>query len=360
MSRVTGTLAKLASAAVWDSSGNITLKQVPIPVLLPGETLVELDLATVCGSDRHTALGRRTAPSPSILGHEGIGRVIATAESQFAADQPSSVAVGDRVVFGITIGCGSCDRCVNGRTAKCLFLKKIGHEQFNDRWALSGTYASHIVLPAGSTTVLVPTELSDEIAAPAACATATIMAVTDAVDTLAGKVVLVCGAGMLGLTAAAVASSQGAAEVIVTDPDEERLAISSQFGATSLVGLRAKLPSIDVAFELSGATSAAQRALEALAVGGQLVLAGTVAPAPPITIDPEMVVRRHISIVGVHNYEPHHLRMAVDFLTRTQLIHPWSTLTSQPITLAELEHELVTRSSHHEPRVAVHTGSASR
>lgn len=43
----------------------------------PGEIVIQLHFATICGSDLHTYLGRRHEPTPSVLGHEGVGRIVA-------------------------------------------------------------------------------------------------------------------------------------------------------------------------------------------------------------------------------------------------------------------------------------------
>ncbi|WP_222844516.1 alcohol dehydrogenase catalytic domain-containing protein [Saccharomonospora sp. CUA-673] len=119
-----------------------------------------VDLATVCGSDRHTVGGRRSAPCPSVLGHEAVGRVV-------AAGAGAPAAVGERVVWAVTVSCGACDLCRGGRTAKCRRVRKIGHEPFDAGWPLSGGFAGHVVLPAGATVVSVPDGLPDTLAAPA-------------------------------------------------------------------------------------------------------------------------------------------------------------------------------------------------
>lgn len=63
-------------AAIWRGGEAITVEPVRVPPLCPGEVLVRVRLATVCGSDRHTVSGRRTQPCPSILGHETVGQIV--------------------------------------------------------------------------------------------------------------------------------------------------------------------------------------------------------------------------------------------------------------------------------------------
>lgn len=206
---------EMAQALVWHGGSGFRMQEVPIPALQEGETLVQITTATICGSDRHTVLGRRSAPSPSVLGHEGVGIVRNT--------RNPDLRVGQRVVFSVTAPCIECDRCERGMTAKCRSLKKTGHEAFDSDWPLSGTYASHIVLRNHQPVVVVPDSLPDVAATIAACAGATVMACIEQAGSVAGKRVLVMGIGMLGLITVEAAVRGGAAEVVVIDRDEKRI-----------------------------------------------------------------------------------------------------------------------------------------
>lgn len=324
------TTADAARVAVWHGGDRVQTETVPLPEPGEGEVLVRVDLATVCGSDHHTVSGRRPGPCPSVLGHEGVGTVVAAGTS-------ASVAVGGRVVWSVTVACGRCDRCRAGRTAKCRCLRKIGHEPYATSWPLSGTYATHVLLPAGTAVVPVPAAMSDLVAAPAGCATATVMAALEQAGDLTGRRVLVIGAGMLGLTAIAAAADGGggpggpADRVIALEVDPERRDLARAFGATTVLAPDEPLPPVDVALDLSGATSAIDAALDALDVGGTLVLVGSVSPGPALALDPERVVRRWQRIAGVHNYEPRHLEQAVRFLDASP--RPWDELVDEPVGL---------------------------
>ncbi|MFD2795036.1 zinc-binding dehydrogenase [Promicromonospora vindobonensis] len=346
------------TVALWEGGDAVRLVEVPLPEPGPGEVLVRIRLATVCGSDRHTVSGRRAAPVPSVLGHEAVGDVVATGPGEADRDRDGRPLVdGDRVVWGVTVACGACDRCAAGRTAKCRSVRKVGHEGFASAWPLSGTYAQHILLPRGATVAHVPDTLPDELASPAGCATATVMATIEAAGPLTGRRVLISGAGMLGITAVAAARAAGAAQVLVTDPDRGRLDLAVRFGATSTHGVdlpdgASALGLVDVAIELSGASSAVARCLDALDIGGRLVLAGSVAPAPPVPLDAERVVRGWLTVTGVHNYEPRHLRAALDLLDRTHDTVPWHELVTPAVGLAQVG-RLLTGPAGVAPRAAV-------
>jgi threonine 3-dehydrogenase len=313
-----GVAIGVTRVAVWTGSG-VDVLNVDLPELGHGETLVRVQLATVCGSDLHTVTRRRRAPCPSVLGHEAVGTVV--------AGGTRSIAVGDRVVWSVTVSCGKCARCRSGFTAKCSSVRKIGHERFDGDWPLSGAYAEHVVLPQGTAMAKVPDAMPDEVAAPAACATATVMATLEAVGNVAGRRVLVIGAGMLGLTAAAALAEAGA-RVRVTDIDPERLELVTRFGGTPDGG-----GSVDSAIDFSGCSDAIGSALARLGTGGVLVLAGSVMPGRRIEISPETMVRQWLTITGVHNYEPRHLIRAVKFLERTLEAYPWRTMVAEPVGL---------------------------
>lgn len=313
-----------ARALVWHGGHDFEMVAVPLPELKQDELIVEMRAATICGSDRHTVLGRRSSPSPSILGHEGVGVVIAS--------RREGVEVGQRVVLAVTAVCGTCDYCRRGLTAKCVTVAKMGHERFDSAWSLSGTYATHIHVVSGQKVSVVPDTVSDAVAATAGCAVATVMAVMEAAGPVQGQTVLVNGVGMLGLVAVAEARRQGAAEVIACDPGEaaRRLAsVAADRLAPTAVGFHA-----DVVLELSGARQGVIDAVATLNVGGTAVLAGSVAPTEPIPLDPEWLVRGWRTVTGVHNYEPHHLDQAVEFLTQVEL--PWEEILGGPIRLEQI------------------------
>ncbi|MFE7223916.1 zinc-binding dehydrogenase [Nocardioides sp. NPDC057577] len=331
----------MARLAVWRGGTEVTLETVDLPVPGPGETLVEIDLATVCGSDHHTVSGRRPGACPSVLGHEGVGRIVGT---------------GRRVVWGVTVSCGRCDRCLRGLTAKCRSVRKLGHETYEPAWPLSGTYATHVLLPAGTAVVPVPDTVADEVAAPAGCATATVMAALERAGSLRGRRVLVVGAGMLGLTAVAAAADAGAAEVVASDVEPARLELAVGFGATStLLAGQAPAP-VDVALDFSGAASAVEAAFGALDIGGSLVLVGSVSPGRAISVDPEAIVRGWRSVSGVHNYEPRHLEQAVAFLAASE--RAWAELVEEPVGLEQVGDVLTSEPGR--PRASVRPSSDQR
>ena len=302
-------------------------QQYARPTLAEGEALVRVRLCALCGSDLHTYFGRRTEPTPAILGHEIIGTIDELASPLFTIDG-EPLQVGDRVTWSVAVSCGGCFFCERELPQKCQRLKKYGHVKEH----LHGGLATHCHLLAGSAILKVPANLSDELAAPAMCATATAAAAVRAAEQVfrfPQPVALIVGAGLLGCTATAMLQQRGV-RVIVCDVDEERLALARRFGATEAVRpehLKTLLPAgADTSIELSGALTGVQCCWDHTRIGGTIVLVGTVSPTPSLEFYPEKVVRNCWTIRGVHNYAPQDLSVALRFLADHGSNYPFANL----------------------------------
>ncbi len=365
-------MAETSRAMVFHEAGKpLELRRYPLPRLEEGEVLVRITSCTLCGSDVHTFEGRRSTPLPTILGHEIIGQVAELPPGREVRDQQGTpLGIGDRVTWSVAANCGGCFFCNNGLPQKCERLFKYGHERISDRHPLSGGLADHCHLAAGTAIFRLPSTLSDAVACPANCATATVAAAMRYVGNCADRAVLIQGAGMLGLTAAAMADSAGAREVIVCDTIPERLPRAVNFGATRTACvndngalLRATVDDAtsgrgaDVAIDVSGAPAAIEIGIELLRVGGRYAWVGAVFPARPISISAETVVRKILSIHGVHNYGPNDLGNAVRFLERNGSRFPFEELVADRFPLEDANAAFRHAADSGALRVAVTSGS---
>lgn len=333
-------MSATAAAAVFLGPGRgFGAARLAVPSPADREILVRVLGCTICGSDVHSACGRRPAPAPSILGHEAVGRV-----ERFGPAAPRTdlgghtLAVGDRVVWGVVAACDRCDMCRRGLPQKCERAFKYGHEPLRPGREWSGGLAEYCLLVEGTAVVRVPDKMPDEVACLAGCAGATATAALEAAGPLAGRTVCVTGTGPLGLTAAAMARAAGAGRVVCCDIDADRLARARDFGATDLAG-PGELPAVaadgvDVLFECSGSPDAFEDAMDSLSIGAVTVLVGAVYPARPVELPMEHVVRRLMTVRGVHNAAPRHLRSAVEFLATTD--RPFASLLAAWVPLAEV------------------------
>lgn len=258
-------------------AGELTLRQVPAPEQPPGDVLLSVTHAGICGTD--LALLRGYAGFEGIPGHEFVARVADAGGSEFEE--------GQRVVCEINVSCGRCDSCLRGMRTHCLRRQVIG---IRDR---AGAFAEYLSAPFQNVHA-VPDEVSDLQAAfvePLAAA----LQIPEQVDILPGMRVLVVGAGRLGqLIARAVALHAVDLQVVVRHDAHE--ACLDEAGIASLTEDEAPVGQVDVAIDATGHPAGVQLALDALRPRGTLVVKSTL--AEPLTLDPTRLVVDEISVVG--------------------------------------------------------------
>jgi alcohol dehydrogenase len=345
----------------------LELQRLPLPERLgERELLVRVSCCTICASDLHTYEGRREAPAPCVLGHEVVGEItdFPRGERPLARDG-QELRRGDRITWSIAASCGDCFPCDRNLPQKCDRLFKYGHEEISGAHPLGGGLAEYCHLAAGTAVVKIPDAVHDTIACPASCATATVVAVLRAAGGCRGETVLVQGTGMLGLTACAIARRIGAREVIACDVDASRLARAESFGATrsvaadgdgeleSVVEEVTRGRGVDVALELSGSADAIETGVNLLRIGGRYIWAGAVFSDRPLVLSAETVVRRLLTIRGVHNYTPSDLEKAVEFLAKNHQRYPFDELVPASFSLSEADRAFRHAIDSRELRVAV-------
>lgn len=335
-------------AAVFDGpDGGMRLRSFTRPTLQDGAALVRIACCTLCGSDVHTYLGNRIEPTPSILGHEMVGHIAAIGGEELRDYRGEPLAIGDRVTWSMQVTCGNCFYCAHGVPQKCTSLFKYGHAAITETHALSGGLAEVCHLRPGTTMHRVREHIPDVVISPANCATATVAGAMRLAGDVAGQAVLIQGAGMLGLTAIAMAETAGADAIIVLEREAARREWARRFGATdavdpettgegaleAVVGRLSEGRGADVLIEVTGAPDATERGLATVRTGGIVVLVGATYPARPVRIEAEDVVRRVLTIRGLYNYTHRDLATAVDFLTRRHAHYPFQEVVRNGFTL---------------------------
>ena len=310
------------------------------------QILIKVEGCTICGSDVHTFLGRRSAQVPTVLGHEIAGSLVSFGPNNKRIDYSGNhLEIGAFVTWSVVANCDNCIYCKRGQPQKCDSNFKYGHKKHNPEEPWVGGLAEYILLVHGTKVFKIPEGLSLEVACPANCTTATNVAAFRVAGNLAGKVVLIMGAGMLGVTACAMAKFYGAKLVIVCDTNEKRLLKACEFGAdqsTLPAGLSDVVSNltvglgVDIIFELTGAPVAFENAFECVGIGGKIILVGSVFPSEPVGLPMEIVVRKLLSIKGIHNYIPEDLAQALDFLNQTRHL-PWESLVGKWFNLSDVD-----------------------
>jgi putative phosphonate catabolism associated alcohol dehydrogenase len=337
----------------------LEIAEVAPPPPRAGEILVRVLACTLCRSDLHTHAGRRQGPTPSILGHEIVGRIEAFGPGASPVDLAGEpAAVGNRITWSIVVGCSDCFFCERDLPQKCLRLYKYGHEAVTAAQPLGGGLADHIVLVPNTAWLQLPSGIPTSVAALANCAGATAASALRAAGSLAGQRILILGAGVLGVFACAMAKSAGAASVVAVDPQETCRERALAFGADAAIDAKqddlvdtlrnaADGLGFDVVLELAGVTPSVATALAAVRIGGTAILVGSVAQCEPLPIDPEQIVRRMITLRGIHNYHPLDLQTTVAFLAGPGVRFPFDSLVVESYSLVQVEAAF--RSAHARP-----------
>ena len=236
--------------------GLVELREVPEPRPGPGEVLIEVQAASVCGSDIHIYHDRHPYWPPMVLGHEFAGVVVE------AGPGVEGYRVGDRVVSETSTGaCGRCFLCRTGNRQICPHKRAPGIGR-------DGAFARYLVMPA-ELLHRIPEGLSFEEAAATEPTAVAVHAVAERARVRPGERVVVLGPGPLGLLCLQVARACGARWVAVVGtarsaqrrlPAAEQLgAIPIQLGQEDPVGRVAELTDgegADVVLETSGSPAA--------------------------------------------------------------------------------------------------------
>jgi len=318
-------------------------RRFPLPkVLDPGAILVKTGVATVCGSDMHSWRGRRPFPFPSVLGHEGVGTIVQLGANVKQDTSGKTLAEGDRITWAIMANCGDCCFCrVYALLQKCLNLFKYGHEKSDVPPYFMGTFGEYVYVQPGTGVFKVPDDMSDEVASPLMCAASTVAAGLARIGMKPGENVVIQGAGMLGLYAAAFAREQGAKQVIMVDVLEKRLEMARLFGADHCLNVQdlgdeevvkrvkelTDNRGADLAIEVAGFAKVIPLGIKMLRIGGRYLLQGSVYPKDNFTLASHDIITKCLTIVGLHNYDSQYLGLAMGLVHRSQEKYPYQKLT---------------------------------
>ncbi|RIJ45771.1 alcohol dehydrogenase [Maribellus luteus] len=336
-------MSEIAKARVFSGIPNVLdAKAIELPFLGNGEILVKNSMCSICKSDLHTLSGTRPGPTPSILGHEIVGEIVALPANPVLDFWGNQLKTGDLITWTIMASCGECSFCKRGLPQKCVSIKKYGHEKMEGHFRLTGGFASHTHLYPGTFTYKLPGEIDKRLLAGLNCSWATVVAAIRNADEIKGKNVLITGAGMLGLLAVMICREKGAAKIVVCDKDEQRLDLTKDFGADLTLkdcfsnsnekegsGMLQQNALIDVFLEMTGSNEIVQKIFQIAGIGASIVLAGSVFPVEDVVINPEHIVRRLLQIKGVHNYTPNDLGDAIMILQKTYRKYPFEKLFDQ-------------------------------
>lgn len=264
--------------------GDIACVEMPIPAPGPGEVLVRVEAAGICGTDRHLFRGEFPCRPPLTLGHEFAGIVVGRGAGV-------DLAEGARVACDPNTWCGTCDACRRGRVNLCARNIATGVQR-------DGGFAGHAVFPAHKAQAL-PADLDPLHGAFCEPLSCTLHGI-DLGAPRPGERAIVIGGGVIGLLAVQLAALAGAETMLVTrDPGKRALALTLGAAAaadTPEAALGLWPQGADLVVECAGVAETVAAAPRLARTGGRVVVLGVLAPGESVGIVPFDLLLREIQV----------------------------------------------------------------
>ncbi|MGL5849158.1 MAG: NAD(P)-dependent alcohol dehydrogenase [Phycicoccus sp.] len=279
------------TASVLERVGQLSLEERPVPTPAPTEVLVQVASVGVCGSDvhyyRHGRIGPYVVESPLVLGHEASGRIVAV------GDRVDPARVGQRVAIEPQRPCRVCDFCREGAYNLCPRM------EFYATPPVDGAFCEYVVID-DDFAYEVPDSISDHAAALMEPLSVGIAAAQKG-GIGVGDVVLIAGAGPIGIITAQVARAFGAADVVVADIDPGRRELAATYGVRVVdpAGESTESLGAQVFVDASGAVPAILNGIRSVRAGGTVVLVGSADEVPLSVPD---IAMREVTVTGIFRY----------------------------------------------------------
>jgi threonine dehydrogenase-like Zn-dependent dehydrogenase len=336
----------------------LEIREYPTPRQVgPGEALVRVDAAGICGTDVHLWLGQLKIPIPVILGHETVGRIEVLGAGLKTDWRGTSLAEGDLVTWASSIVCGECYYCrIKRQPTRCVARRAYGISYCaDDAPHLRGGYAEHILLRAGTAIFRVPDAVSTESVVGAGCGLTTALHGLERMPVVMDDIVVVQGVGPVGMAAVALAHLSGASKVIAIGSPAHRLEQAQAFGAAEVISIddastvEARRKRImdstggfgaDMVIECVGHPDAVPEGLELCRDGGAYLVLGQYADAGNVSLNPHTITRKQLRLVGSWGFEPRHVDRALRLLERPEYREMFERQVTHRFPLAQANEAL--------------------
>jgi len=303
-------------ACLINGQGQAEIEDVPVPRLHPGDVLIKLAAAGICGTDIEKVHG---AYGPGgILGHEVSGTIASV------GDEVTDLRKSDRVIAHHHVPCYNCQYCQRGDHTMCDLFRKTNFDPCG--------LAEYFRVPETNVTrgavIRLPPEASFEegsMLEPTACC----MRALNTAEVKQGDSVLVVGLGPTGLTQIQLLRKMGPSTIIGADLLPHRLEMAHKLGASEAIDASSKdIPEhvtkltrvgVDLAIVSTGNPKAIHAALASVRKGGKLLLFGAPAQGSTIDLDVGALFSRQISIVTSYSCVESDIHRALGFLTRGEI-----------------------------------------
>jgi len=279
----------MKAAVLFEADTPLEMAEISTRKPKAHEVLVRTANVGLCHTDLHFIEGKNPHPLPLVLGHEASG-IVEQVGSEVTYVQP-----GDHVVACLSVFCGTCKNCTDGRTVLCTDTNVRMPPGKSDRLTWDrpdklnqffnlGAFAEQMLVHEHSL-VKIRKDMPMDLAALLGCGILTgVGAVVNTAKVRAGQTVVIIGCGGVGMAAVNGAAIAGAGRIIAVDINPEKLAMAKNLGATDLVNamdgdvveqvLELTGGDIDHTFEALGKKQTAEQAFAMLPPGGTATIMG--------------------------------------------------------------------------------------
>lgn len=279
---------------------DLRYEERPVAAVGANDALIRVRRTGICGSDvhyySHGQIGDFVPKEPFALGHEFAGEI-----AEIGSDV-KGFSVGDRIAVDPQLPCGGCRFCRSGRYNLCLNMKFFGSASC---WPhIDGGFGEYVAVPSRNC-YLLPEGLDYGYAAmlePLTIATHAVMKASRN-GGIAGKRLLITGAGSIGQLVLLVARAYGASSIAVSDVEAFPRDFAIRAGADFAFDPRndeinsfATNDAIDVIIEVSGSPIALAQSLRLVGRGGTVVQVGTQSASVELPIN--LVMSKELIVVG--------------------------------------------------------------
>lgn len=314
-------------ALVYNGPRRLDIEERPVPQPGPGEALLRVSAAGICGSEIEGYLGYNSLRVPPlVMGHEFSGEIIAAGSQH----EENGLHIGQSVTVNPLIACGTCALCQAGRPQICSQRKLIGAH-------LPGGFADYVTVPT-RTIIPLPEGVSPIMGALTEPFAVAIHGV-ELAQIQPGDGVVIWGAGSIGLLTLCAVLQKQSSPIIVVDTNPVRLETARTMGATMVLDaredgtverIRTQLNATarTVVLDAVGHASTRLAAVAAAGSGGTVVLLGL--HDRETTFDVWALIRQEISLLASYAYTEADIQKAVALLASGQVkAGPW--LEARPL-----------------------------
>ena len=309
-------------AAVYEGLNKLIVKDFPTPIPDTGSVLVRIHSCAVCGSDiRIFHHGNNRVNPPQILGHEMAGEVVVVGAAV------TKFEPGDRVAIGADVPCGVCVFCEAGIGNNCQINYAMGYQ-------FAGGFAEFVLL--NQTVVnygpvhLLPENVSfDEgaLAEPLAC----VLNALELSPIKLGDVVVIIGAGPIGMMICTVAKSMGASKVILINRSKPRLELAEKMGVADIYVCAAEHDATQSVLELTDGLGAdviltsnpsGESQIQALYMAknrAKVNFFGGLPNGTLVSLDTNIIHYKELVLTGAHGSMPIHHNKALQMITNGRI-----------------------------------------